>query len=95
VVELPFCVVGGPKGHKHIIWVGGPQGLKHTTWTRKNSSCNNYGKIYYSIMQVKKKKKKNDNSKKNDMFLNCRSCNTIITNDYRSKFDKRYCADCL
>ena len=46
-------------------------------------------------MQVKKKKKKNDNSKKNDMFLNCRSCNTIITNDYRSKFDKRYCADCL
>ena len=38
---------------------------------------------------------KKDNSKKNDMFLNCRSCNTIITNDYRSKFDKRYCADCL
>ena len=34
MVELPFCVVGGPKGHKHIIWVGGPQGLKHTTWTR-------------------------------------------------------------
>ena len=38
---------------------------------------------------------KKDNSKKNDMFLNCRSCNTIITNDYRSKFDQRYCADCL
>ena len=41
------------------------------------------------------KKKKKDNSKKNDMFLNCRSCKQTITNDYRSKFDKRYCADCL
>jgi len=40
-------------------------------------------------------RKKKDNSKKGDMFLNCRSCKTIITNDYRSKFDKRYCADCL
>ena len=47
------------------------------------------------VFNEKPKKKKNDNSKKNDMFLNCRSCNTIITNDYRSKFDKRYCADCL
>ena len=40
-------------------------------------------------------RKKKDNSKKGDMFLNCRSCKTIITNDYRSKFDTRYCADCL
>jgi len=32
-------------------------------------------------MQEKKKKKKKDNSKKGDMFLNCRSCKTIITND--------------
>ena len=32
---------------------------------------------------------------KGDIFLNCRSCKTIITNDYRSKFDTRYCADCL
>ena len=46
-------------------------------------------------MQVKKKKNKKDNSKKNDLFLNCRSCKVIITNDYLSKFDKRYCADCL
>jgi hypothetical protein len=38
---------------------------------------------------------KKDNSKKGDMFLNCRSCKVIITNDYRSTFDKRYCADCL
>ena len=45
--------------------------------------------------KIKKKKKKKDNSKKNDLFLNCRSCNTIITNDYRSKFDRRYCADCV
>ena len=40
-------------------------------------------------------RKKKDNSKKGDMFLNCRSCKTIITNDYRSKFDRRYCADCV
>ena len=45
--------------------------------------------------KIKKKKKKKDNSKKNDMFLNCRSCKQTITNDYRIKFDKRYCADCL
>ena len=42
-----------------------------------------------------KKKNKNDNSKNGDMFLNCRSCKTIITNDYRSRLDTRYCADCL
>jgi len=36
-----------------------------------------------------------DNSKNGDMFLNCRSCKTIITNDYRSRLDTRYCADCL
>ena len=46
-------------------------------------------------MQDKKKKKKKDNSKNGDMFLNCRSCKTIILNDWRSKFDTRYCADCL
>ena len=46
-------------------------------------------------MQDKKKKKKKDNSKKGDMFLNCRSCKKIIKNDWRSKFDTRYCADCL
>jgi len=45
--------------------------------------------------KIKKKKKKKDNSKNGDMFLNCRSCKTIITNDWRSKFDTRYCADCL
>ena len=47
------------------------------------------------IKQIKKKRAKKDNSKKGDMFLNCRCCKTIITNDYRSKFDTRYCADCL
>ena len=45
--------------------------------------------------KIKKKKKKKDNSKNGDMFLNCRSCKTIIANDWRSKFDTRYCADCL
>ncbi len=42
-----------------------------------------------------KKKKKKDNSKKGDIFLNCRSCKTIITTDYRSAKDSRYCVDCL
>ena len=46
-------------------------------------------------MQEKKKKKKKDNSKNGDMFLNCRYCKTIIPNDWRSKHDTRYCADCL
>ena len=73
MVELPFCVVGGPKGHKHIIWVGGPQGLKHTIYCvnhflRENKlfyGCVQHGKIYYSIMEkIKKKKKKKDKSKK-------------------------------
>jgi|TARA_X000001388_G_C2225391_1_gene120898 formamidopyrimidine-DNA glycosylase len=41
------------------------------------------------------KKKKKDNSKNGDVFLNCRSCKTIITNDHRSFKDTRYCADCL
>ena len=48
-------------------------------------------------MRNKKDKNKNkkDNSKNGDMFLNCRSCKTIITNDFRSKLDTRYCVDCL
>jgi len=44
---------------------------------------------------IKKIKKKKDKSKKNDLFAFCRSCKQLITNDYRSKFDTRYCADCL
>ena len=40
-------------------------------------------------------KSKKDNSKNGDVFLNCRSCKTIITNDHRSFKDTRYCADCL
>ena len=48
-------------------------------------------------MRNKKDKKKNkkDNSKKGDIFLNCRSCKAIITTDYRSSKDTRYCVDCL
>ena len=43
----------------------------------------------------KKKRKKKDDSKNGDMFLNCRSCKTIIKNDYRSARDTRYCVDCF
>ena len=46
-------------------------------------------------LKVKKPRKRKDNSKKGDIFLNCRSCKTIIRNDWRSRFDTRYCADCF
>jgi len=45
--------------------------------------------------KIRKKRTTKDNSKKGDIFLNCRCCKSIITNDYRSKFDTRYCVDCL
>ena len=64
----------------------------------ENDDLGNIGIITEARIKENKKllkKKKKDNSKKNDMFLNCRSCNAIITNDFRSKFDKRYCGDCL
>ena len=35
------------------------------------------------------------NSKKGDIFENCRSCGDYIKGDYRSNFDGRYCQDCL
>ena len=38
---------------------------------------------------------KKDNSKKGDIFQNCRSCGDYIKGDYRSNFDGRYCQDCL
>ena len=53
------------------------------------------GENEHQIIIAKEGKIKKDNSKNGDMFLNCRSCKTIITNDWRSKFDTRYCADCL
>ena len=45
--------------------------------------------------QIKKSLKNALTSQRNDVFVNCRSCKQIITNDYRSTFDKRYCSDCL
>ncbi len=46
-------------------------------------------------LKDKKPRKRKDNSKLGDVFLNCRSCKTLIRNDWYSKFDKRYCADCF
>ena len=46
-------------------------------------------------MRNKKARKKKDNSKNGDIFLNCRSCKTLIRTDWYSRFDKRYCADCF
>ena len=43
----------------------------------------------------KKKKHKKDNSKKGDIFVNCRSCEEYIKGDWRSSFDGRYCKSCL
>ena len=47
------------------------------------------------LPKVLNEKPKKDNSKKGDVFLNCRSCKTIIKNDWYSNLDKRYCRDCL
>jgi len=43
----------------------------------------------------KKKKHKKDNSKKGDIFVNCRSCEEYIKGDWRSNLDGRYCKNCL
>ena len=64
----------------------------------ENDDLGNIGIITGARIKENKKllkKKKKDNSKKNDLFIFCRSCNATITNDFRSKFDKRYCGDCL
>jgi len=46
-------------------------------------------------IEVKKGKPKKDNSKKGDIFFNCRCCGVLIAPDWYSQIDKRYCADCL
>jgi len=43
----------------------------------------------------KPKRPKKDNSKKGDIFVNCRHCGEYIRGDFRSNFDGRYCQDCL
>ena len=43
----------------------------------------------------KKKRRKKDNSKKGDIFVNCRCCAEYIKGDWRSNSDGRYCKDCL
>ena len=43
----------------------------------------------------KPKKPKKDNSKKGDIFQNCRCCGEYIRGDFRSNLDGRYCQDCL
>ena len=56
----------------------------------------------YTIMSIKEieikkqpKRPKKDNSKKGDIFQNCRSCGEYIRGDFRSNLDGRYCQDCL
>ena len=49
---------------------------------------------YLKIKKFEKKLKK-DNSKKGDVFLNCRCCGVSIRPDWYSNLDKRYCQDCL
>ena len=43
----------------------------------------------------KPKRPKKDNSKKGDIFVNCRHCGEYIRGDFRSNLDGRYCQDCL
>ena len=52
--------------------------------------------IMSNIKDIKKTiKPTKDNSVKTDYFVNCRCCKELITADFRSKLDKRYCLDCL
>ena len=76
--------MGGPKGHKQIQ----PTREKIVLEITMGNCKMNYG-------NDKKNKKEKRQIKKNDLFAFCRSCKQTITNDYRSKFDQRYCADCL
>ena len=48
-------------------------------------------------IEIKKQPKrlKKDNSKKGDIFLNCRHCGELIRPDWYSTYDTRYCKDCL
>mgnify|MGYP003139762036 FL=1 len=52
---------------------------------------------FTELLEIGKKKKrtKKDNSKKGDIFINCRCCNEYIRGDWRSNFDGRYCKNCL
>ena len=50
---------------------------------------------YLTTYGLKPKRPKKDNSKKGDIFLNCRCCGVLIRPDWYSKLDQRYCADCL
>ena len=50
---------------------------------------------YLTTYGLKPKRPKKDNSKKGDIFINCRSCNDYIRGDWRSSFDGRYCKNCL
>ena len=52
-------------------------------------------KIEIEIKKNTPTRPKKDNSKKGDMFLNCRCCGVLIAPDWYSQIDKRYCADCL
>ena len=52
---------------------------------------------FTELLEIGKKKKrtKKDNSKKGDIFINCRCCNEYIRGDWRSSLDGRYCKNCL
>ena len=52
-------------------------------------------KIEIEIKKDTPKRPKKDNSKKGDIFLNCRCCGVLIRPDWYSQIDKRYCADCF
>tara|TARA_R100001440_G_scaffold6614_1_gene13489 strand:- start:785 stop:1075 length:291 start_codon:yes stop_codon:yes gene_type:complete len=50
---------------------------------------------YLTTYGFKPKKPKKDNSKRGDIFLNCRCCGVLIRPDWYSRIDQRYCQDCL
>jgi len=60
--------------------------IKKCPKSTKSCNSNNY---------AFKGRPKKDNSKKGDVFLNCRCCGVLIAPDWYSQSDKRYCQDCF
>tara|TARA_R100001079_G_scaffold86282_1_gene49225 strand:+ start:348 stop:536 length:189 start_codon:yes stop_codon:yes gene_type:complete len=61
--------------------------------TKLNGTELKGNETFDELLRIGKKKK--DNSKKGDIFFNCRSCGVRIRPDWYSLKDKRYCLDCL
>ena len=69
--------------------------LKFETELNKLANQFKQSDEYLTTYSLKPKRPKKDNSKKGDIFLNCRCCGVLIRPDWYSTYDTRYCKDCL